>query len=360
MRNLNDSFLLLSGAFDLFPDSIIIVDKTGVIRNSNKQIEAIFGYTPEEVVGMDLAKLLPARFRQHHGNFVASFIESGKMRRMGTGALLMGLHKSGSEFNVDIALSVVDTGSEKYALAAIRDISDKMGLVNQLTQLEHIKNELEQFAYVLTHDLKAPLNKIKALTQLIELELPEEEGRDVRLMMNYINDSVSGMEQLIYGVLEYYRAKLAKTTVDEQVDLNETFAHAMHMLDVPSAFQVTLVRDLPVVLGNATMLLQVFLNLINNAISHNDKAAGILEIDWRKSDDGLEFTFSDNGVAVPHGQRDGIFELTTQLGKNINKNSHGLGLAIIKQVVEGSGNNRIWCDDSPLGGCCFKFTWSKY
>jgi PAS domain S-box-containing protein len=357
MLNINESLYLITGAFDLFPDAIIVVDAEGIIRNSNKQIEAVMGYTEDEIKNQPLNILLPERFRHNHYNFVASFFNTTGIRKMGEGISLYGKHKSGKEINIDIALSIIDTGKSKYALAVIRDISDKIKLAHQVNQIENIKNELERFAYVLTHDLKAPLHKVRALTQLIHLELSEKESEDIKTTVNYLNESVLGMENLIQGVLDYYKAKLNKNVVEEMVDLNLIFDQTMNMIEVPNTFTVKKIQSLPVIKGNPTMMLQVFMNLIYNAISHSTKENGLLEIDYSVENNLFEFSFSDNGTPIPNEKKSSIFEITTQLGFSQNKNSHGLGLSIVKQIVENNSKNKIWCEDSPLAGCCFKFTW---
>lgn len=357
MLNLNESLYLMAGAFDLFPDAIIVVNKNGIIKNANKQIHTIFGYSEEEIKGQELAVLLPERFRDKHPHFVASFFDKASIRKMGAGTSLFGRHKSGTEMNIDIALSVIDTGAEKYALAVIRDISDKMNLVNRITSIEKIKNELEQFAYILTHDLKAPLQRVKVLTHLINLELSEKESEEVKTIINYLNDSVLGMESLILGVLDYQKAKLEKNTVEVDVNLNDIFNQVLKMITVPGNFTIKTMQPLPILKGNSTMLLQVFLNLINNAILHNTKPFGILEIDWERNDKEIELSFSDNGIIIAPYLREKIFDITTQLDNKKPKDTHGIGLSIVKQVIENNKNGKVWYEPSQIGGSCFKFTW---
>ena len=357
MNDLNKSLYLIAGAFDLFPDAIIVVDKHGIIRNANKQIEAVMGYRVDEVVNKELNMLLPERFRGGHHNFVASFFTTTGIRKMGAGIALLGTHKSGAEINIDIALSVIEVGNEKFALAVIRDITDKIRLASQISQLEFFKNELENFAHILTHDLKAPLHKVKSLTQLIHLELSERESEEIKLMINYLNESVQGMKNLIYGVLDYSKAKLNKDRIEADVDLNDVYSNAINMMEVPANFTIHKARELPVVRANNTMMLQVFMNLIYNSVAHTTKEQGRLEVDWREENGILEFDFADNGTPIPEDKRESIFEVSTQLGNTQNKRSHGLGLSIVKEAIVYDSANKVWCEESKFGGCSFKFTW---
>lgn len=361
MINFNETLLLITEAFDLFPDAIIVVNSKGIIINANKQVVNILGYTEEELKDKPLEILMPEKYRGGHSKLVGSFFNTTGARKMGSGIPLFGLHKSGKEVVIDIALSSVQTSTEKFSLAVIRDISDKVNLAKQLTKLEKIKTELEQFSYILTHDLKAPLQNVKALAHLIHLELSDKESNDIHTMINYLTESVESMENLISGVLEYHKAKLNKDNAAEDVDLNEVLEEVMKLIKKPEHFTIDVVKQqLPTVKCNRTMMLQVFLNFITNAIKYNDKKEGYLKIDWTEDEQEFQFEFADNGTIIPVDRREHIFDISSQLGKAKAAGSHGLGLPIVKQIIEGNdGNNFILCDESKLGGSVFKFSWKK-
>lgn len=272
MLSLNTALQLVTEAFDLFPDAVLVVDSKGIIRNANKQVTAVIGYQENELKNKPLSILLPERYRANHHHFVDQFFANATVRKMGLGLPLYGLHKSGKEMQIDIALSVVQTGTEKFALAVIRDISDKMNLVHQLNNLEKINQELEQFAYILTHDLKAPLHKIKMLAYMINMELSDKESANMQTMIKFLNDSVTGMESLIHGVLNYYKARLTDNNNEDDIDTGKVLNAAIGLVQFPANFTVGKGDTIfPVVKGNETMLLQVFLNLIGNAAQHNKK-----------------------------------------------------------------------------------------
>lgn len=361
MLSLNTTLQLVTEAFDLFPDAVLVVDSKGIIRNANKQVTAVIGYRENELKNKPLSVLLPERYRAHHHHFVNQFFANATVRKMGLGLPLYGLHKSGNEMQIDIALSVVETGSEKFALAVIRDISDKMNLVHQLNNLEKINQELEQFAYILTHDLKAPLHKIKMLAYMINMELSDKESANMQTMIKFLNDSVSGMESLIHGVLNYYKARLSDNDREDDIDTGQVLNAAIGLVQFPANFTVDKTGTIfPVIKGNETMLLQVFLNLIGNAAQHNKKDHGILQVRCVEKETAWEFSFADNGTAVPEDKREKIFELAAQLGSEKSSTNFGLGLPIVAQIIEHNHPaNKIWCTDTDLGGCCIKFTWQK-
>lgn len=356
MNSLNDSLYLLAGAFDLFPDAILVVDVSGTIRNTNKQVETVLGYRPDEVIGQNLNMLLPERYRHGHHNFVASFFERGSIRKMGAGIALYGRKKDGHEINIDIALSQIVTSTETFALAVVRDISDKISLASRLGSIEKMKSELEQFAYVLTHDLKAPLQKVKSLAQLIHLELSEQESDDIKTMIGYLTDSVSGMESLIYGVLDYHKAKLLRQNKYEQVDLNDTLNTCLEMLEIPERFQIQS-ETLPVIFANKTAILQVFLNLVGNSIKHCNKIDGFVKIESRMLEGSYLLSFSDNGSVVPQHLRPDLFNITAQMRNAATSKSHGFGLSIVREIIELNEGHKIWYEENEMGGSSFLFTW---
>lgn len=356
MNSLNDSLYLLAGAFDMFPDAVIVVDSDGLIRNANRQVFTVLGYAEVDLVGKSLNILLPERYRNVHHRMVAGFFDAPGMRKMGAGMPLFALHKDGHEINIDVALSQVNTAAEKFALAVIRDITDKMNLVNHISSAEKIKDELEQFAYVLTHDLKAPLHKVKTLAHLIHLEISEKESEDIRTMINYLNESVDGMENLITGLLDYYKAKLSKEDFALPVSLHDVLIKAQRLISVPGHFEIVEKAVLPVINANSTAMQQVFINLMYNAINHSKAKQGRLEISHSLVGNQYIISFADNGSPIPTAALSSLFDITAQI-RNASGNSHGFGLSIVKDIIESNPGCKVWYEDSTLGGSCFRFSW---
>lgn len=359
VNTLNESMFLMAGAFDILPDAILVVDEEGIIINSNKQVHAVFGYKSDEVNGRSLDLLLPEMVHSRHKNLIRSYFKNPRIRKMGTAVALAGMHKTKGKISIDVALSTISIGGDTYAISVIRDISDKVKLVSRISHIERVNTELEQFSYILTHDLKAPLHRIKVLTEMIMLEHSERESKEIRTITSVLNESVSGMEKLISGILEYNKAKFQKDLIETQIDLNAVFKQSLSMIDVPEKFSINLVKPLPVVQGNEVVLLQIFMNLLNNAIMHGNKSGGLLEIDSKEREDGIEVSFSDNGEVLPQDTWDKIFDLANQIGKKRTRDSYGFGLSIVKQLVENRPGGSVWYEPSHLNGSRFVFTWMK-
>lgn len=357
MYTLNESMFLMAGAFDILPDAILVINEEGKIINSNKQVEAIFGYKSDEINGKSMDILLPAMIKSHHGNLIKEFFKNPRIRKMGAAVALSGVHKTKGEISIDVALSTINIGGEKYAISVIRDISDRVKLVSRINHIERVNAELEQFSYVLTHDLKAPLHRIKVLTEMIILEHSERESKEIKTITGILNESVGSMERLISGILEYNKAKFRKNIPESLIDLNEIHKQCLSLIDVPDRFLIRVINPLPVVRGNDVVLLQIFMNLIDNSIIHSGKPDGVLEIDWERFEDRVEISFSDNGEILPEETWDRLFDLSTQIGRRGPNDSYGFGLSIVKQLVENRPGCKIWYEPSHMNGSRFVIRW---
>lgn len=350
---MKDDIKILRGTFDLFPDAMLIINKDSIIVEFNRQTPVLFGYTESELIQAPLSLLIPEKYGRSHLQHVKNYFAAGHPRKMGAGLKLKGMRKDGKEIDVDIALSLIKRENENFALAVVRDISERLKLEEKIINLEHVKEELEKFSYTVSHDLKAPLQHVKALTQLIMQDLSPSESEHLKEYVKHLNSSLGTMENLIYGILDYARAGLYGGT--EQVDLNKVFEEVMRNIEVPANFRVDLRSSLPIVNANYTGFFQIFLNLITNSIKFNSREKGLLIIECIRKESYYEFRFSDNGIVVPQEQREQIFKSFNRLGGPAT-DSHGLGLSIVKKIIEKSGG-KIHYEESTLGGSCLVFQW---
>lgn len=348
--------LEIQGMLDMMPDAILLVGENGIIAACNKQVEKLLGYQASELVHQPVEVLMPEKFREKHKQHVHQYFQHQSMRKMGIGLRLWAQKKDYSQVDVDIALSPFADGTNKFVIAVMREIADKMILEQKIVSLERMKDELERFAYVVSHDLKAPLHRIKMLVNLITLEIPEHSSSDFGQMVGYLHQSVDTIDKLIHGILDYTRVGAEEQV--SWVDLNEVLSEARSAIVQPDYFSISLLHALPVVPGNRTKLMQIFLNLITNAIKYNKHASGVLQIDCTAQDDFFEFSFADNGTVVPPEKREEIFKLFTRAANDNDKASHGIGLSIVKKITEQAGGKIIYAE-SALGGSEFRFTWPK-
>lgn len=224
-------------------------------------------------------------------------------------------------------------------------------------KLEKKNNELDQFAYIVSHDLKAPLRAISNLAGWLEEDLGPALSGDNKNNLQLLRNRVVRMEALINGILEY--SKIGRTQIEqEQVDVYALLKEVEEMLAPPASVTVKIIDPIPTVTAPRTMLLQVFANLISNAVKYNDKAEGLVQIYCTGKDQHYEFVVEDNGPGIPAESHETIFVIFHTLQSRDKFESTGIGLTIVKRILEENGG-RIWVESEPGQGSKFKFLWPK-
>ncbi len=244
----------------------------------------------------------------------------------------------------------------------VRERTNQLEQVNTLllattATLEQRNQELDQFAYVTSHDLKAPLRAIANLSEWIEEDLADKLDEDTRYNMNLLRGRVHRLENLINGLLDYSRVGRLNTEV-QSVNVAEMLAETIDLLDIPDNCQISIQEVMPVLVTEAIPLQQVFRNLIGNAIKHGDRDNLRVNVSVRELDNYYEFAISDNGKGIDPKYHDRIFSIFQTLEARDTKESTGIGLAIVKKVVENQGG-AISIESAIDAGCTFRFTWQK-
>ncbi|MDY6938480.1 MAG: PAS domain S-box protein [Cyanobacteriota bacterium] len=229
-------------------------------------------------------------------------------------------------------------------------------LARTMNQLEQRNQELDRFAYVASHDLKAPLRAIANLSTWIEEDIGNDLPEENREQLDLLQGRVHRMERLIDGLLAYSRAGRSAQTVEE-VDLNELLKEEIDLLAPMADLSIDIAPDLPIFSTNRVPLARVFSNLIGNAIKHHDRPNGRIEIRCKpRSNSFYEFTVADDGPGIDEAYHSKIFEIFQVLESRDTLESTGIGLAIVKKIVEAEGGEiSVY---SQLGrGSTFRFTW---
>jgi len=239
------------------------------------------------------------------------------------------------------------------------DITDLKNLQlqkeNLLLKLERSNDELEEYAHIVSHDLKSPLRSIDALVAWIK---EDNKGTlDDTSLQNFahIGTTLEKMDQLISDVLEYSSVgsdNSEKLDVDTDVLIKELIG----MLYVPDHITIQIDHKLPIIKGDKTKLQQLFQNLISNAVKFIDKPKGTININVKSSGDYYEFSIADNGMGIEKKFHDKIFKIFHSLNKS--KESTGIGLSIVKKIVD-LHEGQIWLESEPSVGTTFYFTIKK-
>jgi len=224
-------------------------------------------------------------------------------------------------------------------------------------RLQEVNQELNDFAYVVSHDLKAPLRAVTQLAGWIAADYADALDEEGQEMMGLLIGRAKRMHNLIQGILEYSRIGRVKER-EKEVDLNWLVQDTIEMLAPPENIQMTIKSALPTVMGEQTRLEQVFANLLGNAIKFMDKPVGYVIIDC--ADEGTHWLFSvaDNGPGIEEKYYDKVFQMFQTLAPRDELESTGVGLALVKKIVESSGGS-IWVESEVGKGSTFYFTFPK-
>ncbi len=220
--------------------------------------------------------------------------------------------------------------------------------------LDSTNRELKDFAYIVSHDLKAPLRAIGSISQWIHADYADKLDEDGKMQLDLLLSRVHRMQNLIKGVLAYSRVTRAKEE-KELIDMNKLVREAIEMVAPPAKFKITTDPDLPTVSFGPTRLLQVFENLISNAIKYNDKEEGKIEIHCTDADKAWLFSVSDNGPGIEEKYFEKIFQIFQTLKSRDEFESTGIGLTIVKKIIEANGGI-INVSSVPCEETTFTFT----
>ncbi len=256
---------------------------------------------------------------------------------------------------------IVNNGRTVGAVIAFSDITTRRRAERErerlIAALARSNRELDQFAYVASHDLKAPLRGIANLSQWIEEDLGEGVPPDVAEKMTLVRGRVQRLEALIDGILQYSRAGRVRTAVEE-VDVDALLHEIVELLAPPPEVSVTIGPNMPVISTERTPLQQVFMNLINNAIKYNKRPGATVNISVRDAGGYYAFSVADNGPGIEPQYHERIFGIFQTLESRDKVEGTGIGLSVVKKTVELHGGSITV--DSALGeGATFTFEWPK-
>ena len=345
---------------DAAPNAIILVDSKGVITFMNRHTEILFGYSRKELTGKNISNLLPERFRKQHPELVKGFHSNPEVRPMGSGRDLFALKKDGSEFPIEIGLNPLETDEGKFVLASIIDITERKKTEEReklhSKAIEAKNKELEQFAYIASHDLREPLQSISSFIQLLASDYSDQIDDIGQESLKYIMEAITRMKNLIQGLLDYSR--LGKEAELTEIDCNKIVEDVIADLNfsIMKTEAEIEIGILPVLYGYEVELRLLFQNLIGNAIKFRKKdTRPLIYISAEKDKNYWKFKISDNGIGITPDYYEKIFTIFQRLHRRDEYEGTGIGLAHCRKIVD-LHNGNIWVESEPGVGSSFYFT----
>jgi PAS domain S-box-containing protein len=349
------------GLLEAAPDGMVVVNQHGEIVLLNAQSENQFGYRRDELIGQRVTNIIPDGFAERLIADGARTAAEALAQQIGTGIELTGRRKDESEFPIEIMLSPLESDQGILVTAAIRDITVRknaeLNLIQKVEDLNRSNEELEQFAYVASHDLQEPLRMVASYTQLLSRRYKGTLDADADEFIAFAVDGANRMQRLIQDLLAFSRVGKRKL---ELFDLPSDRALRQALLNLSGAIKQSgaLVTNglLPEVKADEVQLTQLFQNLIGNAIKYH--SSGVPHIHISAARNGLPmWTFSvrDDGLGIDSQFFEKIFGMFQRLHKRDEFEGTGMGLAICKKIVERHGGS-ISVESKPGSGSTFHFT----
>jgi PAS domain S-box-containing protein len=336
------------------PCGMIITNSQGEIEIVNPQTELLFGYKSHELIGNKIDMLIPKRFQKQHPKFRENFNNNPSNRQMGLNREVFGLTKKDNEFPAEIGLAQFKYGDSLKTLATVIDMTEH---VQTTEELKRSNKELNDFAYVASHDLKAPLRGIMQLSSWIEEDIADFATDDTKSNLALLMNRTSRLENLLEDLLTYSR--IGRKVGDIQtIKVCELVLSIFDLQSPPEGVSLICQNTLPELKTHLIPLEIIFRNLISNAIKHRNNDKLIITISTLELPTHYQFSVEDNGPGIPAKHHNQIFELFKTLKPRDEVEGSGMGLSIIKKLLEYQ-KCAINVSSDGENGTCFTFTWPK-
>ncbi len=330
-------------------DAIVSIDENGIVNVWNQSAKKIFGYSKNEIIEKPLTTIFPL-------NVLQELLRVSKANTIGKTIEVSGRTKEGNEIPIEISLSSQDIGNNKFTFTMIiRDITfqkeAKKQLIERSEQLQTLNRELEDFVYIVSHDLKEPLFAIEGISSRLSMIYKDVFDAKGNQYISRIKVNIELMSQKIneiMDVLKIGRVKYVFKDIDSKVIVEDVVKNCESKIS-DNKIDVSIQDDLPVVPCDEKRLKDVFANLISNAIKFigNDSLKKI-RIGCLKNDEYYKFFVEDTGIGIRPEYHETVFKIFRRLN-DIEVEGTGVGLAIVKKIVE-LHNGKVWVESPIVNG----------
>ena len=350
-------------------DGIITIDKLGTILSFNPAAERIFGYHANEVIGKNVKFLMPDPYHSEHDQYLQHYRETKERKVIGVGRQVAAKRKDGTVFPIELGVNEVEVSGELMFVGTIRDITERVESENAIKsyveKLTRSNQELDDFAYIASHDLKEPLRGLSNNALFLEEDYEEvlDDGGKRRLhRMKYL---CKRLETLVDDLLYYSRLGRQELAI-QKTNLNVLVHDIVLMMETSmkeANAQIVIPTPLPEIVCDLPRITEAFRNLITNAVKYNDKEQKIIEIGCKQgaipngenNEEHQIFYVKDNGIGIEQTFYNDVFRIFKRLNnEGDDVKGTGVGLTFVKKIIERHGGT-IWLDSEVGKGTTFFF-----
>ena len=352
--------IILENTYDAF----ISMDLNWRIRDWNLQAERTFGWSRAEILGRPLSVIVPSHLRKQYARDVARYFSQSQDNLLRMSSELIAVHRDGHEFPIEIGIFRIKSDDDYMFCAFGRDITERKQLNDRLErrvqertdELTRSNEELKQFAKIASHDLQEPLRAVQGFVNLLVENTQGKLDQDCQEFIEYILDGTSRMQQLIQSVLLHSSVK-PEDNAYASSDCNAVLEEVLANLDasIKENKAILEIDSLPSVGVERSQLIQLFQNLISNAIKYRGNQSPRIYVGAERTVNDWLFSIRDNGIGIDSQYADKIFDMFARLHGKTKYQGTGMGLAICKKIVELHGG-KIWVESEVGEGCIFLFT----
>lgn len=335
------SELRLRAVLETAQDAVIVADGQGKVVFFNLQAVQLFGRDAEEAMGASLAEFIAAD--------CLAAVEGPPQLRPRPDGTVVGRRYGGQPFTLEASVSSAKAEGEVLTTLILRDVTERIRAHEALVRSNL---DLQQFAYVASHDLKNPLRSIAGFVDLLQKGYAHQLDERGASILGRTAKAVRTLETLTDDLLTYARLN-SPPRAPEPVDCGRLVDEVVQLLAAPMAHAGARVEHeaLPVIQGDRTQLAQLFLNLVGNGIKYRGDRAPVVTIEAHRAEQAWLFSVSDNGIGIAPEHRERVFEIFKRLHTASEFEGSGIGLSVCRRVVQNHGGT-IWVDTPPPGGGC--------
>ena len=337
---------------------LVEIDNNGKILLVNNRFTEMIGMHSDDLAGRDVVDVM--NLDSDSKARIKGQLEKRRQNESDSYEVQVELHSGEKKHWLISGAPLYDeSGKIKGSIGVFLDITKQKELENQklalVNELEESNKGLQEYAHIVSHDLKSPLRSVSALATWLYEDYKDKLDEGGRYNLQMMVEKVEGMDKLITGILKYSTVN-SESLDHTDVDVNDIIKSIEEIIFIPDHVQIKMANKLPVIKADKTKIHQLFQNFLSNAVVNIDKAEGLVEIGCKETASHWQFSIKDNGVGIPKEYHEKIFQIFQSIGNN--ERSTGIGLSIVKKIID-IYEGQVWLESEIGKGTTFYFTIKK-